>query len=177
VANKTTLQSPVKYQRRKKKRRLTMSIRLTTLLLYSSRVTSPSNSFDWCLDTGATCHVCSDKDLFSTYVTAKENVSMADRSTVAVLGTGTVVLILTSGKTLTLKSVKHVLSISKNLVFRSLLCDAKMTLDFQDGKIILSYKKIYFGNAYCIDSMYTISAIAPTSVINEISTSEYSSTL
>ena len=61
---------------------------------------------------------------------------MADHFTAVVLGTGTVVLTLTSGKTLTLKSVKHVPSIFKNLVSRSLLCDAGMRLDFQGEKII-----------------------------------------
>ena len=72
---------------------------------------------------------------------------MANRSTAAVLRTGTVVLTLTSGKTLTLKSVKHVPSISKNLISGSLLCDAGMRLYFQGGKVVLSYKKMYFGNA------------------------------
>ena len=101
---------------------------------------------------------------------------MANRSRDVVLRTGTVVLTLTSGKILTLKSVKHVPSISKNLVFESLLCDAKMRLDFQDEKTVLSYKKMYFGNAYHVDGMYKINITIPTSVINEISTSEYYST-
>ena len=100
-----------------------------------------------------------------------------DRSTTVVLEIGTVVLTLTSGKTLTLKSVKHVPSIFKNLVSGSLLCDAGMRLDFQGGKVVLSYRKMYFDNAYCTYGMYKISITAPTSVINEISTSEYSSTL
>jgi len=39
---------------------------------------------------------------------------MTDCSTVAVLGTDTVMLSLTSGKTLTLKSVNHVPSIFKS---------------------------------------------------------------
>ena len=36
---------------------------------------------------------------------------------------------------------------------------------------------MYFGNAYRTDGMYKKSTIVPTSVINEISTSEYSSNL
>ena len=106
------------------------------------QVTSPSNNSNWWLDTGATCHVCSNKNLFSTYVAAKENVSMANHSTVA-LRTATAVLILTSAKTLTLRCVKHILSIFKNLVSDSLLCDVGMRLDFQVGKVVLSYKKIF----------------------------------
>jgi len=42
---------------------------------------------------------------------------------------------------------------------------------------LLSYKKMYFSNAYRIDGMYKISTIVPTSVINEISTSVCSSIL
>jgi len=96
---------------------------------------------------------------------------MVDRSTAAVLGIGTMVLTLTSGKTLTLKSVKHIPSIFKNLVSGSLLCDAGMRLDFQDGKTIMSYMKMCFGNAYRTDVIYKISTTVPTLVINEISTS------
>jgi len=86
-------------------------------------------------------------------------------------------LSLTSGKTLTLKSVKYVPSIFKNLVSGSLLCDAGIRLDIQGEKAVLSYKKMYFGNDYRTDGMYKISTIVPISVINEISTAEYSSTL
>ena len=36
---------------------------------------------------------------------------------------------------------------------------------------------MYFGNTYCTDGMYKISTTVSTSVVNEIFTSEYSSTL
>jgi len=36
-----------------------------------------------------------------------------------------------------------------------------MRLDFQSGKVVLSYKKMYFDNAYCIDGMYNISTNYP----------------
>jgi len=49
------------------------------------QVISPSNDSDWGLDTGATCHVCSNKDFFSTYVAVKENMSMAYRFIAVVL--------------------------------------------------------------------------------------------
>ena len=63
------------------------------------QVTFPSNSSHWWLDTGATCYVCSNKDLFSTYIATRENMLMADCFTTVVLRTGTMVLTLTSGKT------------------------------------------------------------------------------
>ncbi|XP_077242586.1 uncharacterized protein LOC143883110 [Tasmannia lanceolata] len=137
-----------------------------------SHVEGTSDSTYWWLDTGATCHVCTNKSLFSSYVASKEKVAMVDRSTTDVLGSGTVVLTLTSGKTLTLKNVKHVPSIPKNLVSGSLLCDAGMRLDFHGGKDVLSYNNVYFENAYRTDGMSIVS-----SVVNEITGSDYSSEL
>lgn len=143
-----------------------------------SHVSDAADVCDWWLDSGATCHVCANKSLFTTYAASNEKVAMANRSAADVLGTGTVVLTLTSGKTLTLKQVKHVPTIAKNLISGSLLCDAGMRLDFQGGKVVLSYKNTYFGNAYRCDGMFKMSIITPTSaVINEISDSAYSSVL
>ena len=48
---------------------------------------------------------------------------------------------------------------------------------FQCGKAILSYKKMYFDNANYTDGMYKINTTIPNSIINEIFTSLYSSTL
>jgi len=52
-----------------------------------------------------------------------------------------------------------------------------MRLGFQDEKVTLSYKKMYFDNTYRTDAMYKISIIVPSSVINEISSFVCSSTL
>ena len=97
---------PVKHQRRKKREEALHINQDNNFIAMLFQVTTPSNNSDWWLDTGATCHIFSNKDLISTYVAAKDNVSVADCSTAAVLGTETVVLTLTSEKTL--KSVKHI---------------------------------------------------------------------
>ena len=102
---------------------------------------------------------------------------MVNRSTIVVLEIRTVMLTLTSRKTFTLKNVKYVSSIFKNLVSGSLLCDVEMRLDLQSGKTVLSYKKINFDNAYRTDGTYKISTTLLASVINEICISVYSSTL
>jgi len=99
---------------------------------------------------------------------------MVDHSTVVVLGIGIMVLTLTSKKTLILMSVKYVPLIFKNLYSRSLLYDAKMRLDFQGEKAVLSYKKTYFGYAYRTDGMHKISTTVSIIVINEISIFVYS---
>jgi len=134
AASKTILLRPVKHQRRKRSRRPTNS-KINNLLAMHFQVTSPSNNSDWWLDTSATYHVCTNKDLFSTYVVAKKNGLIVDHSTVVVLGAEIVVLTFTSRKTLTLKSVKHIPSIFKNLVSKSLLCDARMRIHFQTGRL------------------------------------------
>lgn len=77
----------------------------------------------------------------------------------------------------TLKGVKHVPAIVKNLVFGSLLCDAGMRLNFQGGKAILSYKNIYFGNAYLTEVMYMINIVNSVLVIHKVSIVVYSFSL
>uniref|UniRef100_A0A2N9HCN4 CCHC-type domain-containing protein n=1 Tax=Fagus sylvatica TaxID=28930 RepID=A0A2N9HCN4_FAGSY len=72
---------------------------------------------------GATIHVCNNKMLFKEYVEAGNGleVLMGNHNTAKVLGTGTVELILSSGKKLKLTNVYHVPDIKKNLVSASLL--------------------------------------------------------
>ena len=58
-----------------------------------------------------------------------------------------------------------------------MLCDAGMRLDFQGGNAVLSFKKMYFDNAYRTDGMYKISTSAPNPIVNEVFSSAYSSVL
>ena len=71
--------------------------------------------------TRATRHICSEKELFTTFepVTNGEKLFMRNSTTLFI--EGKVVLKLTSGKELTLNEVLYVLDICQNLVLRSLL--------------------------------------------------------
>lgn len=62
------------------------------------------------MDTGAIRHVCSERNMFSTYqpVNNGEQVFMGNSATSKVEGQGKVVLKMTSGKELTLNNVLHV---------------------------------------------------------------------
>ena len=73
---------------------------------------------EWWMDTGSTCHVCIDQNLFSSYhpVDNGEEIFMRNSSTSKVVGKGKVILKMTSGKKLTLNEVQYVLDIRKNLV-------------------------------------------------------------
>ncbi|KAK4342617.1 hypothetical protein RND71_038433 [Anisodus tanguticus] len=76
------------------------------------------NPMQWWMDTGATRHICSNRDAFSTYtpVTDKRKLFMGNNVSSEVLGVVNMVLKMTSGKELTLKEVMHVPEIRRNLI-------------------------------------------------------------
>ncbi|KAL0313167.1 UNVERIFIED_CONTAM: Retrovirus-related Pol polyprotein from transposon TNT 1-94 [Sesamum radiatum] len=79
------------------------------------------NPREWWIDTGATRHICSDKEMFSTYTPINgRKLFMGNSATSNIVGLGKVVLKMTSGKELTLIDVLHVPDIRKNLVSGSL---------------------------------------------------------
>lgn len=91
---------------------------------------------EWIVDTGATKHFCSDKDLFVDFSNASdgEHVFMGNSSSSEVLGKGNVFLKLNSGKTLSLKNVLYVPSLRRNLISGALLNKAEVKLVFEgDG--------------------------------------------
>ncbi|KAF3675558.1 hypothetical protein FXO38_04703 [Capsicum annuum] len=67
------------------------------------------NLREWWMDSGSTCHVCSNKELFSSFAPAQveEIFYMANSATAKVEGTGKICLKMTSGKVLTLNNVLH----------------------------------------------------------------------
>ncbi|KAL0429715.1 UNVERIFIED_CONTAM: Retrovirus-related Pol polyprotein from transposon TNT 1-94 [Sesamum radiatum] len=79
------------------------------------------NPREWWIDTGATRHICSDKEMFSTYTPINgRKLFMGNSATPNIVGLGKVVHKMTSGKELTSIDVLHVLDIRKNLVSGSL---------------------------------------------------------
>ncbi|RVW39390.1 hypothetical protein CK203_096135 [Vitis vinifera] len=72
----------------------------------------------WWYDTCATVHVTYDKSLFKTFEDAKgdQEVQMGNEGKSKVLGKGTIEVVFTSGKKVTLKNVLYVPDMNKNLV-------------------------------------------------------------
>ncbi|XP_057476852.1 uncharacterized protein LOC130764565 [Actinidia eriantha] len=103
-----------------------------------------SNAKEWWVDTGATRHVCSNKEMFTTY---------------QVEGQGKVVLKMTSGKELTLNNVLHVPEIRKNLVSGSLLSKHGFKLVFVSDKFILTKDGIYVGKGYLADGLFKMNCV------------------
>ena len=77
-----------------------------------------SNPREWWIDTGATRHVCSDKELFISFEPNLngEKLFMGNFANSVIEGQGKVILKMTSGKELTLNNVLYVPEIRKNLV-------------------------------------------------------------
>ncbi|XP_049385864.1 uncharacterized protein LOC125849966, partial [Solanum stenotomum] len=65
------------------------------------------NLREWWIDSGASCHVCANKELFSSYTPAPtdEKLFMANSVVAKVEGTGKILLKMTSGKVVTLNRV------------------------------------------------------------------------
>uniref|UniRef100_A0A2N9GWL4 Uncharacterized protein n=1 Tax=Fagus sylvatica TaxID=28930 RepID=A0A2N9GWL4_FAGSY len=108
------------------------------------------NLSEWWYDSGATIHVCNNKMLFKEYVEAGNGleVLMGNHNTAKVLGTGTVELILSSGKKLKLTNVYHVPDIKKNLVSASLLSKNGVKAVLESDKLILSKCGVFVGKGY-----------------------------
>ena len=68
------------------------------------------NPREWWIDSGASFHVCANKELFSSYTPAltDEKLFMANSAVAKVEGTGKVLLKMTSGKVVTLNRVSYV---------------------------------------------------------------------
>ncbi|KAL0355682.1 UNVERIFIED_CONTAM: hypothetical protein Sradi_4015100 [Sesamum radiatum] len=97
-------------------------------------------SNDWVYDSGATIHVCNDKNLFKDYEIATEGqkVLMRNANTTAILGKGSVEVHFTSGKKLLLTNVLHVPEIRKNLVSAALLCKKGLKVVIESDKLIFT---------------------------------------
>ena len=137
-----------------------------------------SNTKEWWVDTGATCHVCSDKKVFSSYhsIDNGEQFFMGNSSSSKVECQGKVVLKMTSGKELTLNDVLHVPEIQKNLVFGSLLSKKGFKLVFVSNNFILTKNGMYVGKGYMSNGLFKMNVmtiVPPIKNINKNTSSAY----
>lgn len=134
-----------------------------------SKTNMVSNISDWMIDTGATCHICANKNMFMEYrvVAAREKLYMGNATTSAIEGRGKVVLKLTSGKSLTLFDVLHVPKIRRNLVFGPILIAKGFELVFESKKFVLTKGGMFVGNGYLADGLVKLNVFV-VDVINNI---------
>uniref|UniRef100_F6H3T4 ABC transporter G family member 40 n=1 Tax=Vitis vinifera TaxID=29760 RepID=F6H3T4_VITVI len=113
----------------------------------------------WWYDTCATVHVTYDKSLFKTFEDAKgdQEVQMGNEGKSKVLGKGTIEVVFTSGKKVTLKNVLYVPDMKKNLVSGDLLGKPGIKAVFESGKLILTKSGNFVGKGYSCDGMIKLS--------------------
>src|SRR3954464_12252366 len=137
-----------------------------------------ANQREWWIDTGATKHVCSNRDMFTSFEPVKngQRLFMGNATTSAIEGKGTIVLKMTSGKELTLKDVLFVPEIRKNLVSGSLLSKHGFRLVFESNKVVISKRDVYVGRGYEKDGVFKLNVMAIKPAVmnnNHASTSAY----
>lgn len=116
-------------------------------------------SNDWWYDSGATIHVCNNKNQFKTYEAVQDGqeVLMGNSNAAKVTGKGSVELNFTSGKKLLLVNVLHVPEIRKNLISANLLCKKGFKAVIESDSIILSKNGLFVGKGYSCDGMFKLS--------------------
>jgi len=77
----------------------------------------------------------------------------------AILGVGTIILKFTSGKTILMKNMQHVLSIKKNLVSGSQLCIDGYKIIFEANKVIISKFETFIGKGYDCGGLFHLSML------------------
>jgi hypothetical protein len=113
----------------------------------------------WWIDSGATRHVCKNKELFKTIDEDGSVLYMGNASTVQVKGKGSVEIEFTSGKKLTLKDVFYVPEVRKNLISVPLLNKYGFKSVFEGDKFILSKGGMFVGKGYLCDNMFKCNVV------------------
>ena len=98
------------------------------------------NPREWWIDTGATRHVCSNKNMFTSFelIDSGEKLFMGNSATSEIQEQGKVILKMTCGKNLTLNNVMYVPEICKNLISGSVLNNHGFRMVFEANKVVVS---------------------------------------
>ena len=115
---------------------------------------------DWVIDSGATKHICGNRNSFFEYTLVREGeefIFLGDSRSTPVLGKGKVLLKLTSGKTLSLSNVLHVPEILYNLRSVFVLGKAGVKVSFEDDKIVMNKNGVFVGKGYCSRELFKLS--------------------
>ena len=119
-----------------------------------------TNSKNWVVDSGATRHICANKDAFTSYTPVGDDekvVYLSDSHTAQVLGKDKVMLKLTSGKTLPLNDVLHVPNIRENLVYVALLGKVRVKVSFEYDRIVMTKNNVFVGKGFCNQRLFLLS--------------------
>ena len=130
-----------------------------TIVVVISQANMVTNSKNWVVDSGATRHICANRDVFTSYSLVGNDekvVYLGDSHTAQVLGKGKIMLKLTSGKTLTLSDVLHVPNIKANLVSIALLGKVGVKVSFESDRIVMTKNNIFVGKGFCNQGLFVL---------------------
>ena len=135
-----------------------------------SEINLIGGSEGWWVDTGASRHVCYDRNMFKTYIAATEDqkVLLGDSHTTIVAGIGNVELNFTSGRIVILKDVMHTPEMRKNLVSGYLLNKAGFTQTIGADLYTLTKNGTFVGKGYATEGMFKLNV-----QVNKVNSSVY----
>ena len=125
-----------------------------------SQANMVTNSKKLVVDSGATRHICVNKDAFTSYTPVGDDekvVYLGASHTAQVLGEGKVTLKLTLGKTLALSDVLQVPNIIANLVLVTLLGKVGIKASFEFDRIVMAKNNIFVGKRFCNQGLFVLS--------------------
>jgi len=93
--------------------------------------TGPAPSMGWIIDSGASQHLCGNRNTFSTYtnISKVQEITIADGTKIKANGVGTIEIV-SQESSITLKNVWHVPDIGGNLLSVSRMVDPGYTVEF-----------------------------------------------
>jgi hypothetical protein len=117
------------------------------LIAVISEVNMVINDSSWWVDTGATRHICRERNLFKKYEKVDEEIElyMGNSTITKVVEKCAVELKFTSDKIVTLIDVFHAPEIQKNLVSNGLLFEHGYKLAFESYKFVLTKNGMFVG--------------------------------
>ena len=121
----------------------------------------------WVIDTGASLHVTSRKELFTSYTSGDFGVlKMGNDGLVQVVGMGDVCLETNNGTTLTLKNVRHAPDIRLNLISAGKLDDEGFCNTFSEGQWKLTRGSLIVARGKKCSNLYLMQASTSKGIVN-----------
>ncbi|KAK8976345.1 hypothetical protein V6N11_074220 [Hibiscus sabdariffa] len=125
------------------------------------------DEISWVIDTGASIHVTSRRDFFTSYILGDFGVlKMGNDGLVSVTGMGDVRLVRNNGTKLTLKNVIHAPDIRLNLISAGKLDDEGLCNIFSDGQWKLTKGSLVVAQGKKSSNLYLMQASTSRDTVN-----------
>ena len=125
------------------------------------------DEMSWVIDTGASLHVTSQKEFFTSYTSGDFGVlKMGNDGSVKVVGKGDVGLVTNNGTKLTLRDVRHAPDIRLNLISAGKLDDEGFCNTFSEGQWKLTKGSLVVARGTKRSNLYLMQASTSSATVN-----------